>query len=87
MCETEHGCQSLKFDNLVYRSIDLTSIFGRQTPVAMRCNLASFPGFLRFVFFSLHSVQYIEAEECVPCILLNANRRTQNGGGLGTRLL
>ena len=23
----------------------------------------------------------------LPCIILNANRRTKNGGGLGTRLL
>ena len=44
------------------------------TPDNIIC-LASFPGLPRFLFFGL-------------CIIhrLNANRRTRNGGGLGTRL-
>ena len=39
--------------------------------------VASFPGLSRFC-----------SSVCVPlpCIILNANRRTKNGGGLGTRL-
>ena len=31
-------------------------------------------------------IQYNTRTLLLPCIILNTNRRTQNGGGLGTRL-
>ena len=54
--------------------------------------LASFPGLpcfvLRFAFSIIHESGRAQKRALpLPCIILNANQRTKNGGGLGTRLL
>ena len=43
---------------------------------------------LRFAFNIIHgSGRMVKNVLPLPCIILNANQRTKNGGGLGTRLL
>ena len=42
---------------------------------------------LRFAFSIIHGSGRAHSRALpLPCIILNANRRTKNGGGLGTRL-
>ena len=78
------------------KGLDLSSLIDVAGIISPYLWLALFPGLPHFLFFGLCSVYMYTCNTrkqkgaktalLLLCIILNANRRTKNGWGLGTRL-